>query len=198
MRSTLTTLAYTLALSLLACCTLCAQEDRTIGSRWVLHTDLVADALLIPNAGVEYCFNDEWSVRLAGGVAWWENRSRPWTRRVRGGELEVKRWLQKGRGNTGHHFGIFGGVFDYDLAGSAHKGYLSDGVHGHGGFSYGYAWRWTGGLGLDFSFGVGYIGGRYSTYMPGGGPKECDLYLGQERIGSIGVTKLSVSLLYYL
>ena len=140
--------------------------------RWsvAVRTNLLYDALTVPNLGLEVGLGRGWTAGVWGMYAWWGNSDRGRYRRLQGAELSVRKYFS-GRPMLGHHIGVTGSLLRYDVSFGS-KGQLSGGsgvpFHDHPswtvGAEYGYALGLTSRLRLDFSIGVGYFAGRYMTY----------------------------------
>lgn len=130
-------------------------------------TNLLYDALLVPNIGVEFYLGKDWSLSANWMYAWWktDKRHRYW--RTYGGELEARKWFGSKAAEkplTGHHVGVYlqGLTYDVELGGTGYLSYFSYGA----GVSYGYSLPVAKRLNLDFVIGVGYFGGEYKEYEP--------------------------------
>lgn len=161
-----------------------------------LKTNLLYDALLTPNIGVEWAFDKHWSVNATWMYAWWSNYSKHRFWRIYGGDLEVRYWLggPDVKPLTGHHFGVYGGILTYDFEFGG-KGYLGDRWSYDFGVSYGYSMPIARRLNLDFVLGIGYLGGKYYEYRPNG-----DRYLWQatKQRKWFGPTRAEVTLTWLL
>lgn len=141
-----------------------------------LKTNMLYDALAVPNIGVEFYLGENWSVSGNCMYGWWnsDKRYRYW--RVYGGEIAVRKWLGKKAAEkplTGHHLGIYGQIFTYDFEwnGTGYMGgkpgqTLWNGPNYAAGVEYGYALPIGRRLNIDFTIGLGYWGGKYYTYNP--------------------------------
>lgn len=161
---------------------------------WVaLKTNLLYDALLVPNAGIEFRFADRWSVGADYMHAWWSNdrKHRYW--RCYGGEVTLRRYFST-TPFTGHHVGIYGTMLTYDFEFSG-KGWQSDGFSYGGGLEYGYSLPVARRLNIDFSIGVGYFGGRYKEYLP---MDDCYVWQSTRRWHWFGPTRAQISLVWIL
>ena len=134
---------------------------------FALKTNLLYDAILIPNIGVEWGFADHWSAAANWMYTWISNNSKHRYWRIYGGDLEVRYWLNsdEDRPLKGHHFGAYGGILTYDIEFGG-KGYQGDRWSYHFGLSYGYSMPIARRLNLDFNIGIGYMGGEYKEYEP--------------------------------
>lgn len=130
-----------------------------------LKTNMLYDAALTPNIGLELFLDQQWSLSANWMYAWWSNSNKHRFWRIYGGELEMRKWLDPDKYNqhqTGNHIGLFfiGGTYDFEWG---NKGYLSDLAYGVGA-SYGYSLKLNNRLNLDFVVGFGYLGGIYDEY----------------------------------
>lgn len=167
-----------------------------------LKTNLLYDAVVLPNLGLEFYLGRGWSVAGNWMYTWLKSDRRHRYHRVYGGDLEVRRWLSYGRKPlTGHHIGVYGQLLTYDLEWGG-KGYLGDRWSYGGGIAYGYSAPVGRRLNLDFTIGVGYLGGEYFEYVPKGWcethQRECYLWQATRQRRWFGPTKAEVSLVWLL
>lgn len=170
-----------------------------------LKTNLIYDALLVPNIGLEFYIGDGWSVGGNWMYAWWNNDRRHFYWRVYGGEIGLRKyWGTRAAGKplSGHHIGFYGQMLTYDFEfgnrgyiGGRPGGSLWDKSNYGGGIEYGYSLPITRKLNLDFSLGVGYLGGTYYTYTPLEGRY---VYKDIKKCHWFGPTKIEVSLVWLL
>ena len=135
---------------------------------WALKTNALYDVMLVPNIGVEFAANKQWSVAANWMYAWWSNRGKDNFWRIYGGDMEVRRWFGRKadeRPLQGHHIGVYGQLFTYDFE-LGGRGYLGDKWSYALGISYGYSLPLAKRLNLDFNLGLGYWGGKYKEYLP--------------------------------
>lgn len=135
---------------------------------WALKTNALYDIMLVPNIGIEYAVNEQWSVAANWMYAWWSNRSKDNFWRIYGGDMEVRRWFGRKADEKplqGHHIGVYGQLFTYDFE-LGGRGYLGDKWSYAFGISYGYSLPLAKRLNLDFNLGLGYWGGKYKEYLP--------------------------------
>ena len=167
-----------------------SQEDTPF--YMAVKTNLLYDAALVPNVGVEFGFGKGWGVGLNWMYAWWKNdhRHRYW--RIYGGELVVRKYLG-GTPMRGHHIGAYTQrvTYDFELGG---KGYLGEYAYGTG-VEYGYSMPVAKRLNFDFSIGIGYLGGKYKVYTP---EDECYVYQETKKRHWFGPTRAEVSLVWLL
>lgn len=174
-------------------CSFAATKPAVREPRWALKTNLLYDALLIPNLGIEYRFARRWTVSADYMHAWWsrDDKHRYW--RCYGGEVLLRRYLGN-RPFTGHHIGLYGTMLTYDFEFGG-KGRQSDGFGYGGGFEYGYSLPVGRRLNIDFSIGIGYFGGRYKEYVPMDG---CYVWQSTRRQHWFGPTRAEIGLVWLL
>lgn len=172
--------------------------------RWAIKTNLLYDALLIPNVGVEFGWGKNWSAGANWMYAWWKNDvNRRW--RVYGGDLSVRRWFGRqaeSQSLTGHHLGVYAQALTYDFC-LDEKGYMGgqpggnfwDKLHYAFGLEYGYSLPIARRLNLDFVLGVGYMGGTYHEYRV---IDDCKVWQATKNRRWWGPTKAEVSLVWLL
>lgn len=132
-----------------------------------LKSNLLYDAALVPNIGVEFYAGRGWSVGASWMYGWWHSNTHHRYWRTYGGEIGVRKYFGRRaqvKPLTGHHLGLYGQMltYDFELGGT---GYLSKLSYGAG-IEYGYSLPVGRRLNLDFSIGVGYLGGEYKVYEP--------------------------------
>lgn len=161
-----------------------------------IKSNLLYDAALTPDLGVEISLSRRVSVGLEGVYAWWSNdrRHRYW--RVRGGWLDVSWWFGSAAGQrrlTGHHAGLYASMHDYDFE-FGHRGWQARNPTFGAGLTYGYSFRLNGRLSLDLYLRAGYAGGRVTEYVP-----RCDAYacIRQYHSNYWGLTGAGVSLVWF-
>lgn len=133
-----------------------------------LKTNMLYDAALVPNIGVEFYLGKGWTVGGNWMYAWWNSDRKHNYWRIYGGDLNVRKYFgkkAKEKPLTGHHLGVYGGIvtYDFELGG---KGYLGDRWSYHAGIEYGYSLPVAKRLNIDFGIGIGYLGGEYKEYKP--------------------------------
>ncbi len=170
-----------------------------------LKTNLLSDALLLPNIGVEFYLGKNWSVVGNWTYGWWDKNKTHWYWRGYGGDIAVRKWFghaAEEKPLTGHHLGVYGGVLTYDFEAGG-KGYMG-GRPGHNlwnrclftaGVEYGYSLPIARHFNLDFTLGIGYIGGKIVKYKPQG-----DKYIWESTRNFKGVlpTKAEISLVWLI
>lgn len=162
-----------------------------------LKTNMLYDAALVPNIGVEFYLGKGWTVGGNWMYAWWKSDRRHNYWRVYGGELDVRKYFGKRAEEkplTGHHLGLYGGIvtYDFELGG---KGYLGDKWSYHAGIEYGYSLPIAKRLNLDFGIGIGYLGGEYKEYVPRDGHY---VWQATKQRHWFGPTKAEISLVWLI
>lgn len=133
-----------------------------------LKTNILYDAILIPNIGIEFYLGKMMSINANWSYAWWSrNRSHNYWRYY-GGDIAMRRWFGRKATDkplTGHHIGLYAQIltYDFELGG---KGYMGNKYNYGGGIEYGFSLPAAPRINIDFTLGVGYIGGRYYEYIP--------------------------------
>ena len=175
--------------------------------KWYMavKTNMLYDALLVPNIGVEAYLGKDWSVAANWMYAWWKTDRRHWYWRTYGGDLSVRKWLgkaAKAKPLTGHHLGVYGQIFTYDFE-TGGKGYIGgkpggtlwDKMNYSAGVEYGYSLPVAYRLNIDFSIAVGYWGGTYYEYKP---VDNCYVWQRTKERHWFGPTKAEVSLVWLI
>ena len=160
-------------------------------------TNLLYDAALIPNIGIEVPLKNDWSVTANWMYAWWSNDSRHWYWRTYGGDIAVRKWFgkkSKDRVLSGHHVGLYAQMLTYDFEWGG-RGYLAERWTYGGGLEYGYSLPIGKRLNLDFTLGIGYLTGEYMEYDP---IDRCYVWQFTKKQNWIGPTKAEVSLVWLL
>ncbi len=164
--------------------------------RFAVKTNLLHDAALTPDLGIEVSLARRFSFSLEGVYAWWSNDSRHRYWRIRGGTFEFRTWFgekREKRALTGHHVGIYGSIHDYDFEFGG-KGWQSPNSTYGIGIGYGYAIPLNSRLNIDFGLKVGYSAGKLIKYR-----SQCDMYVCTERSYKryVGLTGLEVTLVWF-
>lgn len=60
-----------------------------------IRTNIIYDALLIPNVGVEFDLGKRWTVAANAMYGWWNNDRSHWYWRAYGGDFALRKWLGK-------------------------------------------------------------------------------------------------------
>lgn len=165
---------------------------------WTLKTNLLYDALLLPNISAECYLGKHWTAAVNWIYTWLktDRKHRYW--RIYGGEVEINRWFQKPHHNprpfSGHHLGVYGQLLTYDIEWGA-RGYQGRKWTYGGGLTYGYAFPIARRLNLDCALSCGYLQGKCMEYVP-----YQDRYLWQKTrtLRWIGPTQLAINLVWRL
>ncbi len=170
-----------------------------------LKTNLVYDALLVPNIGVEFALGKGWTLGGNWMYGWWKNDKRYRYWRVYGGEVDLRKYFGQRAADkplTGHHIGVYGQLLTYDFEfggrgymGGRPGGTLWDKAHCGVGFEYGYSLPVARRLNLDFSLGLGYLGGTCYEYIP---VDACYVWERTRIRHWVGPTKAEISLVWLL
>lgn len=133
-----------------------------------LKTNMIYDAALIPNVGIDVYMGGNWSVTVNWEYAWWKNDNSHWYWRVYGGDIEMRKWFGKKAQEkplTGHHIGPYFQLVTYDFE-LGHRGYQGRRWTKAAGIAYGYSLPIKARLNLDFTLGLGYHWGQFYEYKP--------------------------------
>lgn len=156
-----------------------------------IETNLLFDALAIPNIGAEIGIYKGLTVGGNYQNIWL--RDKAWTRwyRFEGFEVGINWYInKKNRPFKGHHIGIYGQMVTWDFTIDG-RGYLAERWAYGGGISYGYVLPIGKRFNLDFEIGIGYLGGNMHEYIPEDGHRVWQSY---EPFHWIGPTKLGITL----
>ena len=172
------------------------QEPPPVASYFALKSNLLYDALLIPNLSLEASIGSGWTLGAGGMLAWWSKDAKHRYWRIYGGDLEIRKYfgtLSKSKPLQGHHLGIYGDFLTYDFEFGA-KGYQSKATYAAG-IKYGYSHPIANRLNLDFALGIGYLHSNYKTYVPRDG---CYVYQETKKRKWLGPTQAEISLVWLL
>lgn len=173
-----------------------AQEPPPAASYFALKSNLLYDALLVPNLSLEASISCGWTLGAGGMFAWWSKDAKHRYWRIYGGDLEIRKYfgtLSKSKPLQGHHLGIYGDFLTYDFEFGA-KGYQSKATYAAG-IKYGYSHPIANRLNLDFALGIGYLHSNYKTYVPKDG---CYVYQETKKRKWLGPTQAEISLVWLL
>ena len=172
------------------------QEPPPVASYFALKSNLLYDALLVPNLSLEASIGSGWTLGAGGMFAWWSKDAKHRYWRIYGGDLEIRKYfgaLSKSKPLQGHHLGIYGDFLTYDFEFGA-KGYQSKATYAAG-IRYGYSHPIGKRLNLDFALGIGYLHSNYKTYVPRDG---CYVYQETKKRKWLGPTQAEISLVWLL
>ena len=170
-----------------------------------VKSNMLHDVLALPSVGVEFYVGKNMSVVGNWTYGWWDTdrRHRYW--RAYGGDLALRWWFGKAAHEkplTGHHLGVYGGVFTYDFEWGG-TGYMG-GRPGHSlwdrwlvnaGIEYGYSLPVSRRINIDFTIGLGYVGGQYYKYRPSNGYY---VYESTHKVHYFGPAKVEVSFVWLI
>lgn len=137
-----------------------------------LRTNLLYDAAVVPNLGIEVNLGRGWLVNIDGYYADWHNSDRARYWRVQGAEVAARKYLRAASPSK-WYLEVYTQMFRYNIC-TGHKGQLSShsgarffdkptmGAGVAAGWSLPVASCWR----MDFALGVGYVAGQYQTYRP--------------------------------
>ena len=173
-----------------------APQAPPVASYFALKSNLLYDALLVPNLALEASIGSGWTLAAGGMLAWWSKDAKHRYWRIYGGDLEIRKYfgtLSKSKPLQGHHLGIYGDFLTYDFEFGA-KGYQSKATYAAG-IKYGYSHPIANRLNLDFALGIGYLHSNYKTYVPKDG---CYVYQETKKRKWLGPTQAEISLVWLL
>ena len=171
-------------------------QSPPVASYFALKSNLLYDALLVPNLSLEASIGSGWTLGAGGMLAWWSKDAKHRYWRIYGGDLEIRKYfgtLSKSKPLQGHHLGIYGDFLTYDFEFGA-KGYQSKATYAAG-IKYGYSQPIANRLNLDFALGIGYLHSNYKTYVPRDG---CYVYQETKKQKWLGPTQAEISLVWLL
>lgn len=171
-------------------------QSPPVASYFALKSNLLYDALLVPNLSLEASIGSGWTLGAGGMLAWWSKDAKHRYWRIYGGDLEIRKYfgtLSKSKPLQGHHLGIYGDFLTYDFEFGA-KGYQSKATYAAG-IKYGYSHPIANRLNLDFALGIGYLHSNYKTYVPRDG---CYVYQETKKRKWLGPTQAEISLVWLL
>lgn len=171
-------------------------QSPPVASYFALKSNLLYDALLVPNLALEASIGSGWTLGAGGMLAWWSKDAKHRYWRIYGGDLEIRKYfgtLSKSKPLQGHHLGIYGDFLTYDFEFGA-KGYQSKATYAAG-IKYGYSHPIANRLNLDFALGIGYLHSNYKTYVPRDG---CYVYQETKKRKWLGPTQAEISLVWLL
>lgn len=141
-----------------------------------VRTNMLYDALALPNIGVEFYVGKNFSVGANWMYGWWDKNSSHRYWRAYGGELFGRWWFGRAAHQkplTGHHIGVNAGIvtFDFEWGGKGYMGgrpdhTLWDRCMRVAGVEYGYSLPVSRRINIDFTLALGYMGGKLVKYSP--------------------------------
>lgn len=165
-----------------------------------LKTNLLYNALLLPNGGFELYVGGGFAVAGSWTYGWKRHYSKDMSLAVRAGELELRQYFggrAKRRVLSGHHIGVYGLIGAYDFE-KQRYGYMVDNDKPWAwgaGVSYGYSMPIGKRLNIDFGIGVGYVKAKYEKYEH---IDKCHVKVGEDTWKWFGPTRVEVTLVWNL
>jgi hypothetical protein len=162
-----------------------------------IKSNMLYDAAMTPNAGIEFYLGGGFSIGANWQYAWWKKDKTAFYWRTYGGDLEARYWFgkkAKEKPLTGHHVGLYGQMVTYDFEFGG-KGILAPKWSWAVGASYGYSLPIHRVLNIDFVVGAGYHSGIYYDYIPVDGEY---VWQATKRRRWIGPTKAEVTLVWLI
>ena len=193
MNDTVKTVAPRLAV-LAFCCLIALQ---THAQTVAVKNNLLYDATLTPNLGVEFKLGDQSTAQLFYGWNPWKS-GRYDSKRLLHWSLmpEWRYWTRQAF--SGHFLGLHALGGEYNVAGvppiTTLKNNHYEGWYLGGGLTYGYAWRLSRHWSLEAALGLGYIHTKYQKYAN----EECGPLLDCGRRNYVGPTKLALNIVWVL
>ncbi len=160
-----------------------------------LETNMLFDAILIPNIGAELGIYKGLSISANYQNIWL--RDKEWTQwyRWEGFELGLNCFINKvGHPFRGNHIGIYTQMMTWDFTFEG-RGYLAERWTYGAGLSYGYALPLGERLSIDFELGLGFLYGNMHEYIPQDGHRVWQSY---EPFQWIGITKTGATLQFLI
>ncbi len=166
-------------------------------THWALKSNLLFDAILVPNIGIEVTLCKQMTLAFDWYHTWFKSDSRHRYWQCYGGYLTLRHYLRKNvnvdNDLTGHHIGAYVSMLTYDVEWGG-KGYQAS-TPGFGfGLEYGYGTPLNRRLRLDFNIGIGYYGDEYKKYEPANDNTGHYVWLSTNKRNWWGPTKAEVSL----
>lgn len=139
-----------------------------------IRTNMLYDAALVPNIGVDFYLGKNFSVGGNWMYAWWSKDSAHRFWRLYGGDINARWWFgpdARRKPLTGHHLGVYAQMLTYDFE-FGNKGYMGglpggsiwDRANWGAGVEYGFSLPVARRINIDFSLGIGYLGGKALDY----------------------------------
>ena len=161
-----------------------------------VRTNLLYDAVLVPNVGLEVWLGAGFTLGVDWFYTWIPLDQQHFYWQTYGGYLTARYYFGKqaaAQPYGGHHVGIYGSMLTYDVEFGG-RGYQADKFGFGGGVEYGYSLPVAKNLCLDFNLGIGYQGGEYKTYLPTDDGTGHYVWEGTYKRHWFGPTKAEISL----
>lgn len=173
-----------------------SQPDRK-HSFVAFKTNLLYDAVLVPNLGIEFNVYDNWTVYGDIMYAGWDMPSAHFYWNFYGAQFGARKYFGRLAGQrdfSGHHAGIYGQMLAYDLQ-AGNFGQQTSNINIGAGIDYGYSFPVSNSLNIDVEVGIGYLGGKYYEYVV---TEDHYTWRGTIQRAFVGPTKASVSLVWII
>lgn len=162
-----------------------------------VKTNLLYDAVLVPNLGLELNVYNNWTIYGDLMYADWNMPSKHFYWNLFGTQFGARKYFGRvasERSLSGHHVGIYGQVLAYDLQ-AGNLGQQTPVINMGAGVEYGYSFPIAPSVNIDFEFGVGYFGGKYYEYIV-----HEDHYTWRGTVNRmwLGPTKASISIIWLI
>lgn len=162
-----------------------------------IKTNLLYDAVLVPNIGLEINVYD--NITVYGDIMYadWNMPAAHFYWNFYGAQIGARKYfgrLASERSISGHHIGIYGQATAYDLQ-AGNIGQQTPEINYGAGAEYGYSFPVARSLNIDVELGVGYLTGKYYEYVVHEGHYT---WRGTINRAWFGPTKASVSLIWLI
>ena len=161
-----------------------------------LRTNLLYDAFVIPNLGIEVALPEHFTLAADGFWTWISSDKKHLYWQGYGAYLTLRYYFGKAAEETpfiGHHVGIYGTILTYDIEFGG-KGYQAWKPGFGCGVEYGYSLPVKSYLCIDFNIGVGFQGGEYEVYEPANDGTGHYPWMATRKRRWFGPTKAEISL----
>ena len=167
-----------------------------------IKTNLLYDALITPNIGVEAYIGKGITVGASWTAAWWKADPESWYHRIKGGDIQATKWLgnrpfsaeDEVKPFQGWHAGIYAQMLQYDFSWGK-KGSIATRWSWGTGVTAGWSKIIGKKLSLDFALSLGYLTGEYEEYVP---IEDCYVWQATKNRHWIGPTKAEVTLIWHI
>jgi len=170
-----------------------------------VRSNLLYDALALPNIGAEFYIGKNFSVGGNWMYAWWSRNSSHRYWRAYGGEIFLRGWFgnaARRKPLTGFYAGLYGQsyIYDFEWEGNGQMGGKPGGnlwekpLWGLG-FECGYSLPVSRRINIDISVGIGYTTGYYHKYKP---VDTHYVWLSTSRRHWFGPTKAEISFVWLI
>lgn len=173
---------------------------------FAVKTNMLYDAGMTPNLGIEFYVAPNVSLSANWMYAWWKKDRTSFYWRTYGGDVEARYYIGNrearsertyDRAFKGHHVGLYGSLttYDYEFGGNGQQ--AAKWNYG-GGIAYGYSLGITPRLNIDFGLGLGCLYGKYHKYEPSAIDNDDYYKISTHQRRYWGPTKAEISLVWKL